>query len=155
MSSSTTIAMSSMTSSLKQALVTGYPRLADEIGRQPELGIYRKFPALNAQDLLYMQAEIIELEWQLRHTEKEDSECNDEWRPRYSEDWWILENAARLEGYHEDHPSLKQRNLFQRLRPLLAQYSKCFSIMSRRWLLIAVRRKADTNECTDHDGRAQ
>jgi hypothetical protein len=139
-----------MTNSAKQTPVTGYPRLADQIGRQPELGIYRSFLALNAQDMLYMQAEIIELECQLRQSEKDDSGCLEKWRPKYSEDWWFLEYAGRLEGYHDDHPAMKQRSLIQRLRPLLALYSKsrchCRHVAANRG-----RSKTSADDEPDHN----
>jgi hypothetical protein len=104
--------------------VAGYPRLADQIGHQPQLGIYRKFPALNARDLLYMQAEIIDLEKELREAENEDSQISEQRRFKYSSDWWYLQHAAKVEGLDENHDAYKQRNIVARLRILLGQYSE-------------------------------
>jgi hypothetical protein len=40
----------------------GYSRLARMIGKRRELGIFRTFSSLEAQSLLYMQAELVQLE---------------------------------------------------------------------------------------------
>jgi hypothetical protein len=104
--------------------VAGYPRLSDQIGRQPEFGIYRSFAALHAQDLLYMQAELVEVENELRSVEKVDSESADNYRKLYSSDWWFLEHAANRQGLSDHDAAFKQRDILRRMRPLLKQYSR-------------------------------
>jgi hypothetical protein len=42
--------------------VNGYPKLARHMGASPEIAIFRRFGALNAQNLLYLQAELVHLE---------------------------------------------------------------------------------------------
>jgi hypothetical protein len=114
---------------IRQNVVVGYPLLADRIGRQPQLGIFRSFPSLNVQDLLYMQAEIITLERDLRRVEKIDSESTDLDRPKFSSDWWYLEHAQALHGLDDDHDACKQRKLARRLRSVLKEYSKYLRLL--------------------------
>jgi len=57
-------------------LVRGYPKLSYEIGRDPEMAIFRRFGALNAQNLLYLQADITLLEQELREQEMDDAADN-------------------------------------------------------------------------------
>jgi len=52
----------------------GYPRLSERMGVKPETLIFRKFVALNARMLLYMQAELAILEKDLHGTEISDRE---------------------------------------------------------------------------------
>jgi hypothetical protein len=52
----------------------GYPRLAERMGVKPETLIFRKFIALNARMLLYMQAELVVLEAQLQHAESKSNQ---------------------------------------------------------------------------------
>jgi hypothetical protein len=49
-----------------------YPRLSELMGVKPETLIFRKFVALNARMLLYMQAELVDLEATLQHQEERD-----------------------------------------------------------------------------------
>jgi len=44
----------------------GYAKLSSLMGTDPEFAIYRKFAALNAQNLLYYQAELMGLEAEKR-----------------------------------------------------------------------------------------
>jgi hypothetical protein len=130
------MAMPSITRVCKPLPVAGYPLLADQIGRQPEIGIYRSFLALHAQDILYMQAEIHDLELELHRIQKEDSDSLDQYRSRYKENWWYLENAEGHGYYQQDHPALKQPRILRRLRPLLAQYGETQTIVMLRIPLI-------------------
>jgi hypothetical protein len=43
----------------------GYTKLASVMGKNPELAIFRRFSALNAKNLLYLQAEHVNLEARL------------------------------------------------------------------------------------------
>jgi len=102
-------------------IVTGYPRLAQEISRQPELGIFRSFAALNAQDILYLQAEIIFWEKELRIEQKKDSEEPGNLRPNFNKDWLVLEYGAF--GPNKDEAECRQHEIMLRLRHLLHKYS--------------------------------
>ena len=50
-----------------------FPVLAEKVGLQPGLSIFRRFGALNAKSLLYLQAELGVLEDQLRTLEQRDA----------------------------------------------------------------------------------
>jgi len=47
------------------AKIKGYPKLAGQIELCPETAIFRRFGALNAENLLYFQAELVWLETEL------------------------------------------------------------------------------------------
>lgn len=49
-----------------ELLTDGYPKLASLIGRTGEVAIFKRFSALNAENLLFMQAELLYLENELR-----------------------------------------------------------------------------------------
>src|SRR5271156_5469960 len=73
----------------------GYAKIASRVAAHPELGIYRRFGALNAQNILYLQAELHELEQELQQYAAEDAAAaNDETRKRYSRDWYSLAEST-------------------------------------------------------------
>lgn len=57
--------------------MANYNKLADLMGDHQELAIFRRFRKLNAKTLLYMQAEILHLENELKNIELEDSRSKD------------------------------------------------------------------------------
>ncbi|KPI43696.1 uncharacterized protein AB675_6190 [Cyphellophora attinorum] len=72
----------------------GYAKIAERISKHPELGIYRRFGALNAQNILYLQAEIHELEADLRNYAEEDAaQPRDSERSKYSRNWHKLSSS--------------------------------------------------------------
>ena len=100
-------------------LVKGYPKLAERMGLIPEMAAFRKFATLNAQNLLYLQAELTELEKELREKEDQDSQRSEDNRCLYSRDWYWLGRSAR-----EDDEQLR---IFLRIRETLKEYSKPLS----------------------------
>ena len=90
----------------------GYSRLATMMGAHPEVAIYRRFGALNAQNLLYLQAELVDLENQLRDCER-SSASSDKAR-----DWKALKDSAALPD-----PEGKQWRTFSAIRKKLDEYS--------------------------------
>jgi len=74
----------------EEFLQRGNPMLAGRMGSIPELSVFRRFGALNSQRLLYLQAELIHLERQLRGREQIDDGSNKD----YSVDWAKLRNSA-------------------------------------------------------------
>ena len=56
----------------EEFLRRGNPMLAGRMGLIPELSVFRRFGALNAQRLLCLHAELIHLERQLRDREQDD-----------------------------------------------------------------------------------
>ena len=100
-------------------LIDGYPKLAEHMGNAPELSVFRRFEALNRQNLLYLQAELTGLERQLRIVEADSANCDStDPRSRYSRDWeWmsITDEKATANS---------QWRLFARIRSVLKEYSK-------------------------------
>ncbi|KAH8660568.1 hypothetical protein BX600DRAFT_514160 [Xylariales sp. PMI_506] len=69
----------------------GYAKLALLMGRHEEFAIFRRFRTLNMQNLLYMQAEITELEDQLKKIVQQDTRDTD--KSFYAKDWWSLSQS--------------------------------------------------------------
>lgn len=106
--------------------VTGYPKLAAQIGLRPELAMFRRFGALNAENLLYYQAELVDLEKSLQKCQEADRASGVGRKPSYSVNWyWLRESEAGLDG------DTKQLNLVLRIRETLRLYSKI--LLCRFW----------------------
>ena len=72
----------------------GYPRIGRFMGRSPPLAIFRRFSALNAENLLYLQAELKVLETKLREYQLADQNSGHEDREIYSQDWETLKDSC-------------------------------------------------------------
>jgi len=57
--------------------MAGYSRLAALMGKRRDLAIFRRFSALNAKNLLYMQGELIHLEAELKMIALENRKSTD------------------------------------------------------------------------------
>ncbi|KAI9656058.1 MAG: hypothetical protein M1821_005119 [Bathelium mastoideum] len=106
----------------------GYNKVAHLMGAHNEFAIFRRFQALNMRNLLYMQAEIIHLEADLREIARNDAMHAD--RVDYPYDWWslamgeaegaseqwnkVLELRGKLEKYNE---ALLKQSEVSRLGP--------------------------------------
>lgn len=104
----------------------GYPTLASRMSLIPEIAIFRRFGALNAQNLLYLQAELQDMEQSLRDLQVRDNQSTGEtsW---YSTNWWYLAHAA------ERNTNPEQWVLVQEIRKKLDEYSR-FHVRSKfRW----------------------
>ncbi|KAF2084079.1 hypothetical protein K490DRAFT_49917 [Saccharata proteae CBS 121410] len=97
--------------------LAGYPRLAEEMELIPETFIFRRFGALNARNLLYLQAELVELESQLRKAELADNTSNVSAKRRYARSW------VRLKKSHEDGDEV-QLKLVRSIRETLKEYNE-------------------------------
>jgi hypothetical protein len=97
--------------------VRGYPKLAGQIGLRPELSIFRRFGALNAENLLYLQAELVLLEKALDEQQHIDDASNNLRRSKYALNWYQLKNSER-------NGNTEQLELVYRIRETLKQYSK-------------------------------
>jgi hypothetical protein len=104
----------SSTSSFK-SLVEGYPRLSEEMGLLPQLAIFRRFGALAARNLLYMQAELSMLEEKLCKIEKDDRESVEGKKSSYRHDWDYL-------SYLDSAVASEQWQLVLRIRSILKEY---------------------------------
>jgi len=96
-------------------LVKGNPRLAGRMGLFPELSIVRRFGELNSQNLLRMQAELINMERDLRVFERDD--C-DKHKREYSVDWTALSESATEAGGNP-----RQLYLLNEIKVKLKEYS--------------------------------
>ncbi|KAI4626509.1 hypothetical protein J4E83_003660 [Alternaria metachromatica] len=107
-------------SKLLQGYVKGYPKLARSMGIRPESAIFRSFGALNAKNLLYMQAEITYLEEELREMEVADHDSDEGEKARYAHDWFFLEVSAE----ERDGVDASQLSLILKIREKLREYNK-------------------------------
>lgn len=97
-------------------LVPGYPKLAGQMGLLPETAIFRRFGALNARNLLYLQAELVGLEKKLIELEYTDSKDPHGMKSQYALDWYWLNNSA-------DDGDEEQLSLVRRIRETLREYN--------------------------------
>lgn len=96
--------------------VKGYPKLAGQIELRPETAIFRRFGALNAENLLYFQAELVLLESALRQQQLADSLSSHPRRSKYALNWYQL-STSQGDG------DAQQLHLVFRIRETLRQYS--------------------------------
>lgn len=97
----------------------GYTKLASLMGAYPEVAILRRFGALNAQNLLYLQAELTSLELKLKRCVKADAESGHQDRRIYDRDWQTLsESIESLENNSDQWSTVLQ------IRKTLKEYSK-------------------------------
>jgi hypothetical protein len=75
----------------------GYFKVARFMGRQDEYAMFRRFKTLNAQNLLYLQAELVHLEDQLYSLAQRDSVK----RIIPIKDWWTLSHSEEVDD--SDH----------------------------------------------------
>lgn len=88
------------------------------MGDMPEAAIFRRFSFLNAQVLLYKQAELMCLENKLRRLQADDNEVPGS-RSLYAKNWWYLSDSDD----QEDGDS-KQWKLVKKIERKLKDYSK-------------------------------
>jgi len=93
----------------------GYAKIAQLMGEHSEFAIFRRFRALNMQDMLYLQAEITHLEAELRKFEQDNSSHSG--RQNHSHDWWSMASG-------EGEGGTAQWELVQEIRAKLEKYSK-------------------------------
>ncbi|KAH7548991.1 hypothetical protein J3E72DRAFT_410348 [Bipolaris maydis] len=99
-----------------QEYVVGYPKLAAQMEILPELSMFRRFGALNAQNLLYMQAELAYLEKKLRERQQIDANDPSGKRSAYALNWFWLKGS-------ENTDAGEQQALILRIRQVLKEYN--------------------------------
>jgi len=107
------------------------------MAQSPQSAIFRRFAALNTQNLLYYQAELQSLEAELRRLEIADAAAQGvgpevKMRNKFAKDWYWLDESKELDGELGE-----QARLFEKIRVKLKEYSKfgiplCLSV-SRLW----------------------
>jgi len=95
----------------------GYNKLAGYIGTYPDLAVFRKFLILNARNLLILQAEIVNLDKDLRATVAEDRVAEDATRALFEFSVYELKRA-----HESGHQGLQWKKTLE-LRRLLKEYS--------------------------------
>ena len=100
----------------------GYPKVAILQGRNPELGMYRRFATLNARNLLYLQAEIVNLEDQLKEYTMEDINSDEPGKELFSRNWYYL-SRPNESGVHNS-----QWHIALKIREKLKEYSMLFPV---------------------------
>jgi hypothetical protein len=95
----------------------GYNKIAALMGKYPESAIISQFSQLNIQNLLYLQAEIIELQQDLRELEEANDRSPDAKRAAFSTNWSDLSSADEKDGSNE------QWLLMLTIREKLKEYS--------------------------------
>ena len=94
------------------------------MGANPETAIFRRFGPLNALNLLYLQAELVDLENSLSNQAKEDEESGHFERSLYSRDWRTLSESSTV-----DIGNPSQWSTVLRLREKLDEYSESYEII--------------------------
>ncbi|KAK4150397.1 hypothetical protein C8A00DRAFT_46194 [Chaetomidium leptoderma] len=87
---------------------------------------FRRFGALAAEDLLYRQAELVELERSLREYQQEDKESGHGDRERYAFNWDKLQRSG---GFNE--AILRHRRVLELRHPLASQIKALDEWMQR------------------------
>lgn len=100
-----------------QKVVVGYPKIAGQMDIQPETAIFRRFGALNAKNLLYLQAELAYLEKLLEDCETEDNRNPLGQKSNYAISWYWL-SQSKTDG------DTKQLDLVLKVRKCVKRYSK-------------------------------
>lgn len=96
--------------------MAGYTKVARFIAHHSEMGILRRFKDLNFKNLLYLQAELVELEKELEHLSLADSAAIGSPRTSYEKHWPLLKES-------EGDGSGDQWAKFLQVRNTLDQYS--------------------------------
>lgn len=102
----------------------GYAKIAERMARLPGLAIYRGFSSLRLQTLLYMQAELIELEAMFRDQAVKDSQSQNDTEKLFSRD------CATLSSPIGEKQCSEQWRLALQIRDKLEKYG-------REWLSLA------------------
>ena len=93
----------------------GYAKLSSVMSTDSEFAIHRKFGALNAQNLLYYQAELLGLEDDLNDIASKDRNSQDSEKREFAYNWAELSQAANGKNL--------QLEKFMKIRKTLKEYS--------------------------------
>lgn len=102
----------------------GYTALASLMGKHPEVAIFRRFSSLNVRNLLYFQAELVQLEIDLRKKQEECAASRQKANPNGNSEALIDWQDCSLKHLKNDKT---QWEIFQEIREKLKDYSKFLS----------------------------
>jgi hypothetical protein len=94
----------------------GYTKLAKLMAHHGEMGIFRQFKILNFKNLLFLQAELVELERELDQLSAADQAAQHPTRPLYQKHWRLLSESEH-DGNDEQWRKVLQ------IRKQLKEYS--------------------------------
>ena len=99
----------------------GYAQIAGFMGHACEMAIFRRFSTLSLQNLLYLQAELVELESELVQLANEQQQPGHPNKPYYKTNWWFLSHS-------EDDGDGKQWQKVLEIRAKLKEYRESHSV---------------------------
>lgn len=99
-----------------------YEKIADFMGHDPSIGIVPRFGYLNSLNLLYFQAELVNLEKNLQYFPQQDKTSDHSCRKLYQFSWPLLYGNCTDPGSSDDNKQPWETML--RIREMLQKYSK-------------------------------
>jgi hypothetical protein len=106
----------------------GYPRLASLMAKSTNLMIFRRFNNLNIFNLLSLQAELVDLEEQLKERWEDDDTSTDESEQQHSNYFKLIREPTDTQENKE------QWKLILRIRDVLSKYSMTKKILHREYV---------------------
>lgn len=109
------------------------------MGSWPEMAVFRRFGALNVQNLLFLQAELSHhLEYELHRLREEHSRSDDEKRQLSLRCWWDIrgdEDSEQLDIVMEIREKLSEYSTFFTLALALLRWSPILGAPADLWAL--------------------
>jgi hypothetical protein len=103
--------------------VPGYALLGKLMWEHSDTAIFRSFGAFSAENLLYLQAELVGLENELRYAQKADQGSPHPERQRYAVNWVGLSQSAGEDACERDDGT--QWQIVLEMRSKLKEYRSC------------------------------
>jgi len=100
----------------------GYSHLASLMSAHPETAVLRRFGYLNTLNILYLQAELTNLEGSLLDAAKADARSGHLERSFYARDWQSLSESVNATKEDADNPT--QWKIMLQAREKLNEYSE-------------------------------
>jgi hypothetical protein len=98
--------------------MAGYSALAGFMAANPEAAIVKRFQSLSMENILLLQAELIDIEIQYRDAVKANDASSDPERSKFSRDWYLMSAA------NDDSGASEQWKLMLRFRDKSREFSK-------------------------------
>ena len=105
---------------LFKSIPPGYAKLAILISKEKDYAIFRKFSTLNARNLLYLQAELTDLESRLLEIDIKVDHADD--------------GSTILSSWHKFTENEERRIITQNIRKTLEAYSSYYNIVTPFYL---------------------
>ncbi|KUJ13202.1 uncharacterized protein LY89DRAFT_651306 [Mollisia scopiformis] len=113
--------------------INGFPRLASKIASDPDktTTIYRRFDKLSARNLLYLEAEIAELETLQNQHDEADLKSADSTTISCHSDWRKFQRCAGEQDAHGEFVHLRQKEKMElalRIKHKLKEYHEALAV---------------------------